>query len=208
MPDPEEPTGPFAPQTLLQVGLAQAGDRTAFGDLLDRYGCRVRAWLRQAAALSDHDLDELTQEVNLKILRHLQKASFDDAGSFRGWVKTICRNTAANFRRGRGRDPVRGHLESIGTDSQPFEPKARDRSPASQAHERQGKNARQQRIDKLPETDRWLIAAREQCGLQFGQIAAEWNARMAAAGSDKAVSEDAMRVRYRRLLKTIGEPPA
>lgn len=196
--------GDFQPRTFVQIGLAKAGDRDAFGDLLERYGCRVRAWLRQAAALSDHDLDELAQEVSLKIFQHLQRATFDEVGSFRAWVKTICRNTAANHRRRRGRDRVQRHLESIGAAGQPFEPAGNDRSPASQAHAHQAAAERDRRIAQLREQDQWLIAAREQRGLQFREIQAELNAKLGAAGT--SVSEDAVRVKYHRLLKRIGEP--
>jgi RNA polymerase sigma-70 factor (ECF subfamily) len=77
------------------VRLARTGDEAAFANLYRRYSRVVHGLLLARIPISD--VDDLVQEVFLSAWMRLD--SLRDPGAFGGWLSTIARNRAADFRR-------------------------------------------------------------------------------------------------------------
>jgi RNA polymerase sigma-70 factor (ECF subfamily) len=74
---------------------ARAGDRSAFGQLYDRYARMVHGIL--LARVPPGDVADLVHDVFLQALRHLH--ALREAGAFGGWLAMIARNRAHDFHR-------------------------------------------------------------------------------------------------------------
>lgn len=83
------------------VKAALAGDRSAFGDLYDRYAPLVRAVCYGATRDLTHAQD-LSQEVFLRAWRGLDRLA--EPRRFGGWVMGIARQAGREWRRRQGRD--------------------------------------------------------------------------------------------------------
>jgi RNA polymerase sigma factor (sigma-70 family) len=68
------------------VGLAAAGDRSAFGELVRRHGSAVRGLLRRMGAQPSM-ADDVAQDAFLAAFEQI--AEFRGEGAFRGWVSRI-----------------------------------------------------------------------------------------------------------------------
>jgi RNA polymerase sigma-70 factor (ECF subfamily) len=68
------------------VGLAAAGDRSAFGELVRRHGSAVRGLLRRMGA-DPATADDMAQDAFLTAFEQI--AEFRGEGAFRGWVSRI-----------------------------------------------------------------------------------------------------------------------
>ena len=75
------------------VNAARSGDRTAFGQLYDRYARMVHGIL--LARVPHSEVDDLVQDVFLQALRRLN--SLRDSAAFGGWLAKIARNRAVDF---------------------------------------------------------------------------------------------------------------
>lgn len=75
------------------IRAAQAGNREAFGALVELYGARVLNYLHQMTG-NRHDAEDLLQDTFLKAHRCLRTVRNPDA--FAGWLFTIARRTALN----------------------------------------------------------------------------------------------------------------
>jgi RNA polymerase sigma-70 factor (ECF subfamily) len=77
--------------TLLTL-LRNPADPQAWGAFVDRYTPIVAGWCR-GWRLQSADIQEVTQEVLLKLARSIRKFSYDPAkGHFRSWLKTLTQN--------------------------------------------------------------------------------------------------------------------
>ena len=88
---------------------ARAGDREAFSVLARRFERRVYS-LALFYTRNHGDAEDLSQEVWLKVYRHLQ--SFRGESSFYTWLRQITVNTFLNHRR--------AHLRHAGGEGQPL----------------------------------------------------------------------------------------
>lgn len=75
------------------VRAAQAGDRTAFGVLYERYARMVHGVL--LARVPASAVEDLVQDVFLRAMPRV--SSLRDANAFGGWLAAIARNRAADF---------------------------------------------------------------------------------------------------------------
>lgn len=93
---------------------AQAGDRAAFGVLIDRYAAAVRRVAR--AVLNDpDDADDAAQDAFLSAMVNLKQ--YDPRRPFGPWLTRIAVNAATDRRRRRGvrrAEPLAGHLQARG----------------------------------------------------------------------------------------------
>ena len=84
--------GPIAKQRLASahdldlVGLAAAGDRSAFGELVRRHGSAVRGLLRRMGA-EPSAADDVAQDAFLAAFEQI--AEFRGEGAFRAWISRI-----------------------------------------------------------------------------------------------------------------------
>ncbi len=93
---------------------AQAGDRAAFGRLVDRYQGEVRACLAVRVG-SPADADDLAQEVFITAWRRL--ADVDAQRPFGAWLRGIALNLVRNHRRLRRHDALELILEPATEDA-------------------------------------------------------------------------------------------
>lgn len=85
------------------VERAQAGDRSALDELLDRHYDRIAARCRRIAG-NTADGDDATQEALLAIVRGLTR--FDGRSSFSTWAYRVATNACLDELRRRGRRPT------------------------------------------------------------------------------------------------------
>ena len=100
----------------LLVLLRDPADPQAWKAFVERYTPVVAGWCR-SWKLQSADVDEVTQEVLLKLVRGIRKFSYDPAkGRFRGWLLTLAHNVWRDIRDARRRvgwgsgDPHVQHL--------------------------------------------------------------------------------------------------
>lgn len=96
------------------LAAAQAGDRAAFGRLVDRYQGEVRACLAVRVG-SPADADDLAQEVFITAWRRL--ADVDAQRPFGAWLRGIALNLVRNHRRLRRHDALELILEPAAEDA-------------------------------------------------------------------------------------------
>ncbi|MBN9120588.1 MAG: sigma-70 family RNA polymerase sigma factor [Planctomycetes bacterium] len=95
---PSEPlAGPPAPSEEAEwIRDAQAGDRSAFARLIERYWDRLYRWLYHLTR-DRHAAEDLTQETFLRALAAVK--SFRPGSNFRAWVFRIGHNNFVNQKR-------------------------------------------------------------------------------------------------------------
>ncbi len=76
------------------ITAAQAGDRQAFGQLVERYWDRLYRWLYHLTR-DRHKAEDLVQETFLKVLAALD--SFRPGSNFRAWLFRIGHNNFVNL---------------------------------------------------------------------------------------------------------------
>lgn len=80
---------------------AESGDENAFGEIVRRYSPRVFRFARRFFR-RETLVEEAAQEVFLKIFTQLE--TFENRGSFEGWLTRITVNTCINLLRGARRE--------------------------------------------------------------------------------------------------------
>jgi RNA polymerase sigma-70 factor (ECF subfamily) len=141
------------------AALAQAGDREAFGELVQRYAGQARRVAR--AVIGDpNDADDAAQDGFLAALRHLGR--FDPSRPFGPWLLRIVANAAADRRRRqrvRATEPLAPQLAESG----PAPDKAAD---VAALH-----TALRQALQALPERQRLAIVLFDVEGYSHREIA-------------------------------------
>ena len=97
-----EPSEPHTGSTLLTL-VRNPADPQAWEAFVDRYTPLVAGWCRRWQ-LQSADVQDVTQEVLLKLARHIRKFPYDPAkGHFRGWLLSLTRNVWRDLRDSRRR---------------------------------------------------------------------------------------------------------
>ena len=150
------------------VGLAQAGDRSALGELFRRHAAIA---YRVAYRLlgHEHDARDALQNSMLKAMTHLD--SFDGRSGFRTWLLKIVTNSALDSGRKRKRHPMMqlGDSENGG-----FEPSTDD-DPALSLRRKDLERALGEALDKLPADNRATFILYAEGGCSYKEIAAIQN---------------------------------
>lgn len=94
---------PAAPHDSALINLVLSGHDDCFGVLMDRHLAAVRGSIRWMTR-SVSDADDIMQEVQLKIWRHL--GSFRSESGFRTWMTSVAINEARQFYRKAKRSPL------------------------------------------------------------------------------------------------------
>ena len=75
---------------------ARSNDQEAWHQIVHLYGPLVHKWCHRSN-LKDDDLADVFQETFRSVATHLKTFSpAKDAGSFRSWLRTICRTDLSN----------------------------------------------------------------------------------------------------------------
>jgi RNA polymerase sigma-70 factor, ECF subfamily len=90
----------------LLVLRCQTGDEAAYRELVERFGPRLRYFLRKLVGRDDR-ADDIAQEVWVAVLRQLPKLR--EAGAFTAWLYRIAHNNAMLDARRNGRLPATTH---------------------------------------------------------------------------------------------------
>lgn len=137
----------------------QAGDRQAFGALIDRYWPRVFRWL-VGLTRSTQTAEDIAQDTFLKAWRGL--AAFSPGTSFRAWVFRIAHNGLIDHQR---RDRPTASVESWED-----EPGHEEAPPTQVVHE-ETRAMIEAACARLPGSVREAFMLRTQEGLSFAEIA-------------------------------------
>ena len=86
------------------VARCRAGDPDAWRELVDRFSRYVYAISVQAFRLSEHDADDVFQEVFSRAYQHLDKLRDDDA--VRPWLAQLTRRLCIDRLRAGAREPI------------------------------------------------------------------------------------------------------
>ena len=90
--------GSTDPKLLKRV--AALWDNPAWGEFFQRYDPLVRGWC-SACGLDAASVDELCQRVWIELARRMPSYQYDPGGSFRGWLRRLCRHRAIDLYRER-----------------------------------------------------------------------------------------------------------
>ncbi len=143
--------------------LIAAGDRTAFAELFGRYALRVKAFILRGGA-SDHDADEIAQEVMVTVWR--KSKLYDPAkAAVSTWIFTIARN--------RRIDMVRKHKRPEPDPNDPlFQPDAEPTGHEALSAQQLAARVRDG-LRTLPDEQRIVLQAAFYDGLTHAEIAAQ-----------------------------------
>lgn len=88
------------PVTLLGRLASGAADGAAWEEFVDRYGPHILQWCR-GRGCPESELEDVLQEVLLKLMQAFQSFRYDPKQRFRNWLATVSRNTASDLVRSR-----------------------------------------------------------------------------------------------------------
>ena len=141
------------------IRAAQAGDRSAFARLVDRYWDRLYRWLYHLTR-DRHTAEDLAQETFLKALAGL--ASFRPGSYFRAWVFKIGHNNFVNHKRADRRTkhplPEDAAAPEVG-------------GPVDAAENREALELVGKAVAELPSDFRSALLLRVEEGLSFREVA-------------------------------------
>ena len=148
------------------VEAAAAGDRDAFDDLVRRYQGQI-VNLARAMTASDADVDDMAQEIFVRVWRSLPK--FRGESTFRTWLYGIALNVIRTHR-GR-RSKLRALFWTASADSEvdPVE-QAADADPGIEQKVLL-RDAIDRALKQLPEELRAALVLRDVQGLEYREIA-------------------------------------
>jgi RNA polymerase sigma-70 factor (ECF subfamily) len=84
------------------VGRCRAGDAAAWNELVERFSRYVYAICSQGFRLSEHDAEDVFQDVFTRVYTHLDRLRDDEA--FRPWLAQLTRRTCLDRLRSGGRE--------------------------------------------------------------------------------------------------------
>lgn len=145
---------------------ARDGDQAARNELCARYLPRLRRWAhgRLPAWARDHlDTEDIVQDTLMQSVRRLDQFTPDHEHAFCAYVCQALRNRLRDALRRAAARPAGGPLS-------PDEPAA-DPSPLEQAVGRQTLARYEAALQQLRESDRELVVARVELGLDYAEIA-------------------------------------
>ena len=91
------------------VARCRAGDAAAWNDLVERFSRYVYAICTQGFRLSEHDAEDVFQDVFTRVYTHLDRLRDDDA--FRPWLAQLTRRTCIDRLRSGSRESPDEELE-------------------------------------------------------------------------------------------------
>src|SRR6266566_1376649 len=95
------------------VARCRAGDAAAWNELVERFSRYVYAICAQGFRLSEHDAEDVFQDVFTRVYTHLDRLRDDDA--FRPWLAQLTRRTCIDRLRS-SREEATDELEPPGFD--------------------------------------------------------------------------------------------
>ncbi|MCA9048702.1 MAG: RNA polymerase sigma factor [Planctomycetaceae bacterium] len=106
-------------ELLHQVRRREPGFQDAVAVLMERLGGMVVSFIGGCASLQPDDLDDVVQQVWIRVFRPDGSETFASAAEFRGWLKSVARSRTVDFLR-------RRRHSSLPEDIDPSEPVYRE----------------------------------------------------------------------------------
>ncbi len=148
-----------------------AGDRLAFGELVERYQNRLLNFIYRTTGDRER-AEDLVQETFIRVYRHLHR--FDQTKKFSTWIYTISSNLAKNELRNRSRNPLvlfQTLMKNRDNDTRPLEWEDNTYRPDDLFRKRHLKSQVDAAVDQLPEHHRTVFILREMEGKTYEEIA-------------------------------------
>ena len=82
--------------TLMQQLRANPRDSDAWSTFLHTYGPRIDAWCRRWK-LQEADVQDVTQNVLLKLAKQFERFEYNPDSSFRSWLRTVTEHALSDF---------------------------------------------------------------------------------------------------------------
>jgi RNA polymerase sigma-70 factor, ECF subfamily len=162
------------------AGKAQMGDRDAFFALYNRYLQRV--YNRVRSKVPAQDVDDVTQEVFLAVVRSLE--GYEHRSRFNTWLYTIVNRQIADFYRRRSRSDRGQHVE--------LHDELEDVAGGAQQDAADQRMLIQRALNAIPEHYQDIILMRFSDGLTFAEIAEQ-----------RGQSLEAVKSLYRRAIQAV-----
>jgi RNA polymerase sigma-70 factor, ECF subfamily len=147
-----------------------AGNKRAFGELVDRYQTRLVNFVYRS--IGDRDrAEDLVQETFVRVYRHLHR--FDQSKKFSTWVYTIASNLGKNELRNRSRNPLvlfQTLRNNWDADHRPLEWEDNTYRPDDLYRKRHLREMVEKAVEKLPEHHRRVFVLRELEGKTYEEI--------------------------------------
>ena len=140
-------------------GQAIGGDRTALGQLIERYEKTLFGLLMRMTGGDQHRSDDLFQETFLHAMR-ASKATFDRKLHFKPWITAIAVNLIrddARKRKVRGEVGLDNPADSAAGRAAVPEPMAEQENPGEQAERRDEERKVQQALNGLTDLEREVV---------------------------------------------------
>jgi RNA polymerase sigma factor (sigma-70 family) len=98
----------------LLARLAASGetDQGAWDEFVRHYGTRIIRWCERWG-LQEADVEDVSQQVLLKLSRRMRTFEYDPSQSFRAWLKTVTRNALLDFESDRASSPITDAAETL-----------------------------------------------------------------------------------------------
>jgi RNA polymerase sigma-70 factor (ECF subfamily) len=90
--------------TLLERIQKQPADGEAWGEFVRRYQPMIRAWCVKWG-LQSSDVDDVAQDVLIKLLNAMRTFRYDPSRSFCAWLRTVTQRALGDFAAGRAKEP-------------------------------------------------------------------------------------------------------
>ena len=181
-------TAPDASSSLTLLARAQAGDREALDLLITRFLPRMRRWAHgrlPQGARGLADTSDLVQETVFQTFKQIERFEVRGDGALQAYLRQALMNRVRDYARHARRRPVTTALDTG------MDPPAR--SPVEEAVGQQVLDRYEDALSRLRDTDRELVVARVELGLDVDEIAAAFD-KPTPAAARKAVARALMRL--------------
>ncbi|MEL6108549.1 MAG: sigma-70 family RNA polymerase sigma factor [Planctomycetota bacterium] len=98
--------------TLLNRLRADPNDREAWDRFIRIYGSRIDAWCRRWK-LQEADVQDVTQNILLKLAKQFGRFEYDPGRSFRSWLKTVTESALRDFASARGKQNALTSVQEV-----------------------------------------------------------------------------------------------
>lgn len=103
-------TESYSDKTDKELVLAAKNNPDEFQGIVERYWNRLFGYLRRTSYFSQEDIEDILQEVFIKVYRFIN--GYDDSMTFSTWIYQIARNTMIDEIRKRKARPIAYQLEN------------------------------------------------------------------------------------------------
>ncbi|MEO1524983.1 MAG: sigma-70 family RNA polymerase sigma factor [Planctomycetota bacterium] len=98
--------------TLLKRLRADPKDAEAWNRFIRIYGSRIDAWCRRWK-LQEADVQDVTQNILLKLAKQFGRFEYDPRRSFRSWLKTVTESALRDFAMARGKQTALTSVQEV-----------------------------------------------------------------------------------------------